>query len=111
MNSTEAASLMWPSPEPARWAIASVSIGRNRTTGRDQVVGDLGDHGDFGAGPRQNGVDPLHVCGDQGDQRVYRSVGRALEGNNRHAGLHIWQNRIILEHNRNCAKAARARSG
>ncbi len=36
---------------------------------RDQVVGDLRDHGDFRPGPRQDrGVDPLHVGGDKLDQ-------------------------------------------
>ncbi len=63
------------------------------------MVGDLGDHGDFGAGARQDGrVDALHVGGDEFDQPVNRGILGALEGyNNRHAGLHICPNRIILE--------------
>ena len=59
--------------------------------GGDQVVGDLGDHGHFRAGSRQNrGVDALHVRCHETEQLVDRSVRGALEGyNNRHAGLHI----------------------
>jgi hypothetical protein len=39
--------------------------------GRDQVVGDIGDHRDFGPGPRQDGgVDALHVGGDEFDELV-----------------------------------------
>ena len=65
------------------------------------MVGDLRDHGDFGAGARQDGgVDPLHVGGDKDDQPIYRSVRRAFEGyDNRHAGLHICRIRTILGYN------------
>jgi len=68
------------------------------------MVGDLGDHGDFGTRPRQDrGVDPLHVGGDEPDQLIDRRVGRAFEGyNNRHAGLQIWPIRTILTYNRKC---------
>ena len=39
--------------------------------GRDQMIGHLRDHRDFGAGPGQDhGVDPLHVGGHQGDELV-----------------------------------------
>ena len=69
----------------------------------NQVVGDLGNHGDFRPRPRQDrGVDPLHIGGDEPDQRIYRCV-RAFEGyNNRHAGLHFWPIRTILIYNRKC---------
>ena len=65
---------------------------------RDQVVGDFRDHGDFRPRPRQDrGVDPLHVRGDEPDQRINRGVRRAFEGyNNRHAGLQFWPIRTIL---------------
>jgi len=42
------------------------------SAGGNQVVGHLGDHGDLGAGPRQDGgVDALHVGGDKADQLIY----------------------------------------
>ena len=42
-------------------------------SGRDQMIGDLGDHRHLRAGPRQNRrVDPLHVGG--------RELGQAVHG-------------------------------
>src|SRR5262249_47845807 len=77
--------------------------------GGNQVIGDFRDHGDFRAGPRQDGrVDALHVGGDKLDQKVDRSIRGALEGyNNRHAGLHICRIRTILEDNNRKCNAAR----
>jgi hypothetical protein len=61
------------------------------------MVGDLGDHGHFRAGPRQDsGVDALHIGGEEFNQPIDRRARRALEGYyNRHAGLHICPNRTI----------------
>ena len=82
MNSTAAASLMWPSPP-----IAGEPRQRERehrpqplTAGIDEVVGHLRDHRDFGTRARQNGaVDALHVGGDEIDQWVDRGFMRASE--------------------------------
>jgi hypothetical protein len=53
---------------------------------RNQVVGDLRDHRDFGTGPRQNrAVDAFHVGRDKLNQPIYRWRRVALKGyNNRH---------------------------
>jgi hypothetical protein len=71
----------------------------------DQVVGDLGDHGDFRAGPRQDGgVDALHIGGDKPDHLIDRRCRVALKRYDyRHAGLHICAIASILGYNnRNC---------
>lgn len=62
------------------------------------MVGDLGNHGYFRAGPGQDGgVDPLHIGRDETDQRFDRGVLGGLERyNNRHAGLHICYAEITI---------------
>jgi len=46
------------------------------------VVGDLGDHGYFGAGPgKDRGVDPFHVRCHQGDEAIKRRGTRTFKGN------------------------------
>ena len=73
-------------------AVARVAVelrhgdGQHRTKpfspGADQVVRDLRDHRHFRPGPRQDHrIDPLHVAGDQIDQRVDRGRGMAFERN------------------------------
>ena len=72
------------------------------------MVGDLGDHGNFRTGPRQDGgVDALHVGGDQGDQLIDRSCRGALELDNyRHTTLHICAIHSMLGYdNRKCRVA------
>jgi len=55
MNSTAAASLIWPSPlKPDSRAIAKVSIGRSLLPPDESGVGHLRDHGYVGPGTRQN---------------------------------------------------------
>ena len=73
------------------------------------MVGDLGDHGDFGTGPRQDGgVDAFHVGGDQPDQLIDRSCRVALERDNyRHTGLHICAIHSILGYNNRKCRVTR----
>ena len=73
MNSTAAASLMWPSPAIAGELRHGERQDRAQplAAGRDQVVGDLRDHRHFRAGARQDrGIDPLQIGGDEVVQTV-----------------------------------------